>query len=77
MEVKKIEIRVIPNAKKAEVKESKAYGLKVKVNAPAVNNKANKAVIAALSDYFKVKKGQIKIIKGEHSSNKTIELTIS
>lgn len=68
-----IQIKVIANAKKAEVKETEE-GLKVKVNAPAVNNKANKAVVAILADYFSVKAKQVKITSGIHNPNKTVEI---
>ncbi len=73
MTTKTIHIKVIANAKKAEVKEVE-NGLKVKVNAPAVNNKANKAVIAILADYFSVKTKQISIVSGHQNPNKTIEI---
>lgn len=73
MTIKRIHIKVIANAKKAEVKETDS-GLKVKVNAPAVNNKANKAVVAILADYFKVKSKQIRIVNGLQNPKKTIEI---
>lgn len=73
MTVKRTHIKVIANAKKAEVKET-IDGLKVKVSAPAVNNKANKAVVAILADYFKIKPKQIKIVNGLQNPKKTIEI---
>lgn len=69
----KIEIKVIANAKKAEVSQEVGF-LKVKVNAPAIDGKANQAVIALLATYFKVKKNQISILKGEKTSRKQIEI---
>ncbi len=76
----KISIRVIPNAKKSRiVKEENC--LKVYVTAPPVENKANKAVIEILSDYFNTKKKTLilqrecfqeirwlKLIQNEHFS---------
>jgi uncharacterized protein (TIGR00251 family) len=73
--VKVIQVKVIPNAKKAEVIEEKDF-YKVKVNAPAIEGKANKAVIKSLADYFKVKPKQISIIKGEKNSLKTIAILL-
>ena len=70
---KTIQIKVIANAKKAEVKEIE-NGLKVKANAPAINNKANKAVIAILADHFQVKPKQVKIVNGLQNPNKTVEI---
>jgi len=73
--VKVIQVKVIPNAKKAEVIEEKDF-YKVKVNAPAIEGKANKAVIKSLADYFKIKPKQISIIKGEKNSLKTIAILL-
>jgi len=68
-----IQIKTIPNAKKEEItKEGDLY--KVKVSAPAVDGKANKAVIEALADFFKVKKSKVKILNGEKSRGKLIRI---
>lgn len=71
--MKLIQIKVIPNAKKPEVIE-KDNLFKVKVSAPAIEGKANKAVIKILAEYFKVKPKQVSIIKGETSNLKTIKI---
>lgn len=68
-----ITIKVIPNAKETSITEEKGI-LKLRVKAPAVDNKANKAVISALSEHFNINKGKIRILKGEKSREKTIEL---
>lgn len=69
----KINIRVIPNAKKIRVVEEE-NSLKVYVTAPPAENKANKAVIKVLADYFNTKKKSINIVKGMHSRNKVVEI---
>ena len=69
-----IKIKTIPNAKKEEItKEGDIY--KVKVKAPAVEGKANRAVIESLSEFFNVKKSEIKILKGEKSREKLISIS--
>ncbi len=69
----KINVKVIPNAKKTKVvKEGDLY--KVYINAPAVDGKANEALIEALSEHFKTKKRCINIVFGKLSRNKIIEL---
>ncbi|MGQ9464877.1 MAG: DUF167 domain-containing protein [bacterium] len=68
---KLINIRVIPNSKKDEVIQESG-GLKVKITAPPVEGKANKALVELLAEYFNVKKNKIRIIKGEKSKNKVI-----
>ena len=66
-----IKIKTIPNAKKEKViKEDGFY--KVKVKAPAIDGKANKAVVEALADFFKLKKRDIKILQGQKSRDKLI-----
>ena len=69
----KIEIKVIPNAKKKEIIKDRDK-FKVKVNSPAVEGKANKEVIETLAKFLNVKKSQVKIIKGEKSRDKLIEV---
>jgi hypothetical protein len=70
----KLKIKVIPNTKDSEVVEEIGF-LKVKVDAPAKEGKANKRLIEILADYFKIPKSKVKILKGEGSRNKLIEIT--
>ncbi len=73
--MKVINVKVIPNAKKNEVTEE-AGRLKVHVQAPAVDGRANKAAIEALAEYFRVKKSGIRIIRGEKKREKVVEVGI-
>lgn len=68
----KINIKVIPRAKKETVKNGEP--LRVYVNQPPENGRANDAVIKLLAEHFNISKSQIKILKGEKSRNKIIEL---
>ena len=71
----KISVKVIPGAKKVEVaKESEPNCFKVKVNQVAEDGRANKAVIEALAEYFKVKKNAVEIVGGLTSRNKIVEI---
>ncbi len=69
----KLNVRVIPNAKKRNVTREEDR-LKVRVEAPAVDGKANSAVIETLAKFFSVKRSRIKIVKGEKSREKVIEI---
>jgi len=69
----RLSIRVIPNAKQNKVIEG-TERLKVYLTAPPVEGKANKALIEFLSEYFGVKKRKIKIIGGEKSREKVLEI---
>jgi len=68
-----IQIKVVPRAKKSLVKET-AEGLKIYTPAPAVDGKANEAVIEQLAEYLGVKKRQVVIVRGEHSRLKIINI---
>ncbi len=71
--MKVINVKVIPNAGKNEVSmEGDRY--RVRVTARAVEGKANKAAVEALANFFNVKKSAIKIIRGEKSREKIIEV---
>ncbi len=70
--MKIIKVKVIPNAKKDMISEGE--NIKVYTKSPAINNKANISVIELLANYFKIKKGNINIIKGQKSRNKIIEI---
>jgi uncharacterized protein len=69
--MKKITVRIIPNARKKAVIEEDGL-LKAYVTAPAVDGKANAALILLLAEHFKVRKSDIEILRGEKSRNKLI-----
>lgn len=71
--MKKLNVKVIPNARKNSVSEDAGI-FKVRVTAPAVDGKANKAVIEALSEFYDVKKRDVKILHGEKSRGKIVEI---
>ena len=68
-----INIRVIPRAKKEQIKKDGDI-LKVYVSAPPEDGRANKAVIKLLAEHFAVPKSKIEIIKGEKNRNKIIKI---
>lgn len=75
----KLFVKVIPNAKQNELVDDNIdlFGnrnLKVKVNQPPEDGKANKAVIELLGKYFEVKKNTIMISSGLTCRNKIIEI---
>ncbi|TAJ71594.1 MAG: DUF167 domain-containing protein, partial [Gallionellaceae bacterium] len=58
-----IKIKVIPAAKRNEIRPE-GEGFKVYLNAPAVDGKANKALVEFLAEHYHVRKSQIQITKG-------------
>lgn len=71
--MKQIKIKVIPNAKKSKVVEREGR-LKVYVNAPPVEGKANNALIEVLAGHFNVRKSSVRVVKGEKSKEKVVEI---
>jgi len=69
----RISVKVIPNAKMDSV-EDLGDKLKVRLKAPAVDGRANEALIKVLSEYFGVRKNHVKIILGEKSREKVVDI---
>ena len=70
----KIAVKVIPNAKQADVLEESENSFRVKVDAPPKEGKANKRLIEILAQYFDVAKSKVKLVKGEKSRQKIVEI---
>ena len=70
----RIEVKVITRAKKEGIEKVSDGSYKIKVSLPPEKLKANKRVIELLSEEFGIKKKDIKIISGETSSKKIIEI---
>ncbi len=68
-----LNVRVIPKASRNLAQEQKG-SLKVYLTKPAQDNLANTQLIELLSKHLKVKKYQLKIIKGEKSRDKLVEI---
>lgn len=71
----RLDVHVIPNAKKEKLVEESG-GLKIHLRAPAVDGKANEALIEFLAEHFNTKKRHIKIVSGEKSRRKVIEIAV-
>ena len=69
----KLNIKVIPNAKHNKLVEEPGR-MKAYLTAPAVEGKANEALIEFLAEHFKTKKSKISIIKGLKSRKKIVEI---
>ena len=67
-------IKVQPGAAKNEIVGVQGDALKVKINAPPVKGKANKALIDFLAKKLSVKKSEVEIICGHRSKIKKIKI---
>ena len=69
-----ITVKVTPRAAKSEILGAESEWLRVRVKAPPVDGKANKALIEFMADLFSIKKRDIKIESGEKSRIKTLSM---
>jgi uncharacterized protein len=71
----KMEIRLVPNASRDEVAGITEEGrYKVKVQSPPVEGAANRRLILFLAEWLGVSKSRVRIISGEKSRNKVVEI---
>ena len=70
----KIYVRVKPNSKSEKVEQVDATHYKVAVKEPATEGRANWGVVRVLAEYFNVAPSTIKIVSGQTSRDKMIEI---
>jgi uncharacterized protein len=70
----RLKVRVIPNARKNEVIGFTGDEIRLKIKAPAVDGKANAALIQYLAELTKVPRSRIRLEAGEKARTKIIEL---
>ena len=71
--MKRIVVRVVPRAKENKVVEE-AGRYKVYVTAPAIDGRANRAVIELLAAHFGLRKSQVHLMQGTKNRDKRIAL---
>jgi len=68
------QVRVQPRASKDEVAGEIDGALKVRLQAPAVEGRANEALIEFLAQLLKTPKAAVRILSGDRSHTKRIEI---
>lgn len=68
----KLRVRVQPNASKTEITGFQQDALRIRINSPAQDGKANKALCRFLSKELGIPKSRICIEKGQTARNKLI-----
>lgn len=71
-----IKVKVTPNSKVELVQRTGPSDYALKVRERAIEGRANAAVIALLSSYFKVKRSSVSIIKGAKGREKIVEVIL-
>ena len=69
-----LSVRVIPNAKKDEFAGTREGEWLLRLNAPPVEGKANKAAIEFVSRFFGVPRSAVMLIRGERSRHKIFQI---
>ena len=69
-----ISVRVQPRASKDQIAGTIEGALRVRLTAPAVENRANEALIEFLSTLLKTPKSAVRIRSGERGRNKRVEV---
>ena len=69
----KLKLKVFPKARQERLEE-KGDLLKVYVKEPAIEGRANKRLIEILAKHLKLKKYQLKIIRGINSRERVVEV---
>lgn len=67
-------VRVQPRASKNEVAGEIGGALKIRLQAPAVENRANEALVEFLAHLLKTHKSAVRILSGDRSRTKRIEV---
>lgn len=70
----KLKVRVIPNARRTEFGGRREDEWVLRLSAPAVEGKANKAALDYLAEQFSVKRACITLVSGEKSRHKIFEI---
>jgi uncharacterized protein (TIGR00251 family) len=70
----KLEVRVIPRAKRTEIAGRRGGALLVRLSAPPVDGAANDALRAFLAERLGVPQRQIAIVRGAASRDKTLAI---
>jgi len=69
-----LKVYIQPKSSKNEIVGPYRDGIKVKVTAPPIEGKANKALIQLFAKEFGISPSCIEMIKGNHSREKTLKI---
>jgi uncharacterized protein (TIGR00251 family) len=69
-----LKIRVIPNAKKTEFSGYREDELVMRLHAPALEGKANRAAVEYMAKFFDVSRTSVLLVSGEKSRHKIFQI---
>ena len=69
-----IKVKVFPDSKEEKIVKKSEDSFEVEVRARAQGGRANREVVRALTSYFKVSIGRVRLIRGFKRRNKIFEI---
>jgi uncharacterized protein (TIGR00251 family) len=69
-----VTLRVVPNARRTGIVGEYGAAIKIKVQAPALEGKANEALRSFLAGQLGLPDGQVEIVSGLKSRDKTVAI---
>jgi uncharacterized protein (TIGR00251 family) len=70
----RLRLRVVPNARRSEVVGQHGDALRVKIAAPALDGRANEALLEFIAETLGLPRREVRLINGEKSRDKLIEI---
>ena len=70
----KLRVRVIPNARRTEFSGTREGECVLRLNAPAIEGKANRAAIEFLARHFGISRSRVTLVAGEKARHKVFEI---
>lgn len=70
-----VTLRVTPGGRRTEIVECTPARFRVRLNAPAVDGKANAELVRFLAELFEVRRSAVTIVRGWHTREKTVEIS--
>ena len=67
-------VKVSPCSKKAEIIKKSEDSFEIRIREKPIQGRANKAVVGLLSDYLKIPKEKIRLLRGARQRNKIFEI---
>ncbi|MBI4673875.1 MAG: YggU family protein [Chloroflexi bacterium] len=67
-------VKVIPRAKRDEIVGVEGEAVKIRLNAPPVEGRANEALIKFLAQVLGVARAQVEIVRGDTSRRKVVRV---
>jgi uncharacterized protein (TIGR00251 family) len=70
----KLAVRVIPNARRTEFSGRRDGEIVLRLSAPAVEGKANKAAVEFIAKHFGISRSRVTLVAGEKTRHKVFEV---